>query len=247
MVRAAIKIGSAILFALWFLSLPLKGNAQEFIEGFGADTIVIVPDSIPQIVLAAADSGFISIMEISEDVFKPNPTKAVLLGLVPGMGQIYNRQYWKLPLVYGGFMAFMYAITWNNKNYQDYWNGYKAIMYDAEAYQRALAASGGESIDFKFNPAWTELKYTPNPESDVLNTSLQNELKSKKDYFRRYRDLSIILAAGFYALTLIDAYVDAHLFDFDISPDLSMRVEPVFSPQTRYSSRNVGLNCSFTF
>jgi hypothetical protein len=230
------------------LCLSQKGNAQEFIEGFDTDTILVTtPDSLTLSVLSVADSGIILIPEVPKAAFKPDPTKAVLLGLIPGMGQIYNRKYWKLPLVYGGFMGFMYAITWNNKNYQDYWNGYRGIVHDAEAYRIALDAAEGGEVDFAFNNDWTEFYPGVDPKSIVFDSGRQNLLKSRKDYFRRYRDLSIILAVGFYAITLIDAYVDAQLFDFDISPDLSMRVEPVFSPQTRYSPRNIGLNCSITF
>lgn len=246
--QVIIKTNSTILFAIWLLCLPLKGNAQEFIEGFETDTVIVTaPDSLTQAVLAAADSSIVSIPEVPKAAFKPNPTKAVLFGLIPGMGQVYNRKYWKLPLVYGGFMGFMYAITWNNKNYQDYWGAYKGIMRDADAYKIALEAADGGEVDFEFNSDWTEFFPTIDPKSAVFDSGRQNQLKNKKDYFRRYRDLSIILAVGFYAITLIDAYVDAQMFDFDISPDLSMRVEPVFSPQTRYSSRNIGLNCSITF
>ena len=59
--------------------------------------------------------------------FKPDPKKAVLMALVPGLGQIYNRKFWKLPIVYGGLMGCMYAVTWNNRNYQDYSTAYKDI------------------------------------------------------------------------------------------------------------------------
>ncbi|MDR1161341.1 MAG: DUF5683 domain-containing protein [Tannerellaceae bacterium] len=242
-----IKTSSVILFAIG-LCLPLKGNAQAFIEGFDTDTIIVAtPDSLTLAVLSVADSGVVSVPEVPKAAFKPNPGKAVLLGLIPGMGQIYNRKYWKLPLVYGGFMGFMYAITWNNKNYQDYWNGYKGIMNDATAYRAALEAAEGGEVDFTFNKDWTEFYPGSDPKSIVFDAGRQNLLKSRKDYFRRYRDLSIILAIGFYGITLIDAYVDAQLFDFDISPDLSMRIEPVFLPQTHYSSRTIGLNCSITF
>jgi hypothetical protein len=243
-----IKTSSAILFVIWLLCFPQKGNAQAFIEGFDTDTtIVATPDSLTQAVLSVADSSVILVREVPKAAFKPNPSKAILLGLIPGMGQIYNRKYWKLPLVYGGFMGFMYAITWNNKNYQDYWNGYKGIVHDAEAYRIALDAAEGGEVDFTFNKDWTEFYPGTDPQSIVFDVGRQNLLKSRKDYFRRYRDLSIILAVGFYAITLIDAYVDAQLFDFDISPDLSMRIDPVFSPQTPYSSRSIGLNCSITF
>ncbi|MDR0431436.1 MAG: DUF5683 domain-containing protein [Tannerellaceae bacterium] len=248
MAQAITKINSIILFAVGLLCLPLTGNAQEFIEGFDTDTIIVeVPDSLTQGVLSVANSSFAPVAAVQEKAFKPNPTKAVWLGLIPGMGQIYNRKYWKLPIVYGGLMACMYAVTWNNKNYQDFGGGYKAIIHDATAYKEALNAAEGGEIDFDFNPDWTEFLSGEDPKTEVFNTGRQNHFKSRKDYFRRYRDLSIIITVGVYAISLIDAYVDAQLFDFDISPDLSMRIEPVFSPQTRYSSRNIGLNCSITF
>lgn len=86
-----------------------------------------------------------------------------------------------------------------------------------------------------------------NPENWVNNTNFQDQLKRKKDYFRRYRDLSIILTVGFYFICMLDAYVDAELFNFDISQDLSMRVEPIVVPQTGYTPRMIGMNWSITF
>jgi len=82
----------------------------------------------------------------------------------------------------------------------------------------------------------------------TTNTNfIDNKVKRQKDYFRRYRDMSILIAIGVYALSVIDAYVDAQLFDFDISPDLSMRLEPAYTPRTSYSSHSIGLNCSIKF
>ncbi|MDH6306427.1 hypothetical protein M2459_003151 [Parabacteroides sp. PF5-5] len=248
--QATIKTCSAILTALlWLFCFPAIGSAQEIVDVTPVDTVVVVaPDSLTQAVLQAADSAFASMPEVPKQAFKPNSTKSVLFALVPGMGQIYNRKYWKLPLVYGGFMGFMYAVTWNNKMYQDYWQGYKSMMNDADAYQKALNAANGEQVDFNFSNEWLDLMAAgTDPKQTVLNKTQQDRLKNNKNYYRRYRDLSIILTVGFYALTLIDAYVDAELFNFDVSPDLSMRIEPAYSPQTRYSSRNIGFNCSITF
>lgn len=85
------------------------------------------------------------------------------------------------------------------------------------------------------------------PADAIKDSNFKDRIKRQKDYFRRYRDLSIIITAGVYALTLIDAYVDAQLFNFDISPDLSMRVEPVVTPKTSVTPRSYGLNCSLKF
>ena len=171
--------------------------------------------------------------------FKPDPKKAVLMALVPGLGQIYNRKFWKLPIVYGGLMGCMYAVTWNNRNYQDYSTAYKDIMMDAEEPNRPVE---------EFHTSWQDfLGVGYDPKEWVTNTNFQTQLKNRKDYYRRYRDLSIIITVGVYALSIIDAYVDAQLFDFDISPDLSMHWEPSVTPQTAYSSRSYGLNCSIKF
>ena len=163
--------------------------------------------------------------------FKPNPKKAVLYAAVfPGLGQIYNRKYWKLPIVYGGFIGCAYAITWNGTQYNDYRQAYQDIN------------NGGDS--------WHN--YLPlgvNPETITQSqiTYYTNAFKNKKDFYRRNRDLSIIITVGLYALCMLDAYVDAQLFDFDISPDLSMRIEPVIFNKSEFYSHTLGLQCSIKF
>jgi hypothetical protein len=221
------------------------GHAQETVQEITQNNIA--PDSLTHAVLIAADSTLIPFMDFSDKSFKPNSAKARLWALIPGMGQVYNRKYWKLPIVYGFFMGCMYAVTWNSKNYQDYWGAYKSIMHDSEAYNRLLQEAGGGEVEYAFSSEWTDFVSTTDYKSAVTNVSYHNLFKSRKDFFRRNRDLSIILTAGVYLISIVDAYVDAELFDFDISPDLSMRVEPVISLPTRYSSRNIGINCSITF
>ena len=137
---------------LWIIALLCgsvwTGHAQRTITA-KQDTVIssdsavtaVVPgetakaDSTVKAVLSAADSLPQPKVKLKE--FKPDPNKALLYALVPGLGQIYNRKYWKLPLVYGAFMGCMYAITWNNKNYKDYSTAYFDIMED---YQKVLAA-----------------------------------------------------------------------------------------------------------
>lgn len=199
--------------------------------------IEMAADSTVRSVMLAADSLPKPVKMKME--FKPDPKKAVLMALVPGLGQIYNRKFWKLPIVYGGLMGCMYAITWNNRNYQDYSTAYKDIMLDAEEPNRPVE---------EFHTSWQDfLGVGYDPKEWVSNTNFQTQLKNRKDYYRRYRDLSIIITVGVYALSIIDAYVDAQLFDFDISPDLSMHWEPTVTPQTTYSSRSYGVNCSIKF
>ena len=194
-------------------------------------------DSTVKAVLSAADSLPQPKVKLKE--FKPDPNKALLYALVPGLGQIYNRKYWKLPLVYGAFMGCMYAITWNNKNYKDYSTAYFDIMED---YQKVLAAEkDGEPYTGPWSESWTIFVRNGEESTYVSNAQFQENLKRRKDYFRRYRDLSIIITVGVYAISIIDAYVDAQLFDFDISPDLSLHWSPEVTPKTRYT------NCSFKF
>lgn len=144
---------------LWIIALLCgsvwTGHAQRTITA-KQDTVIssdsavtaVVPgemakaDSTVKAVLSAADSLPQPKVKLKE--FKPDPNKALLYALVPGLGQIYNRKYWKLPLVYGAFMGCMYAITWNNKNYKDYSTAYFDIMED---YQKVLAAEkDGQSM-----------------------------------------------------------------------------------------------------
>lgn len=229
-----------LLVCLAFISCSSWGFAQD------AKSFEIKADSSR--IEAAADSTVRSVMLAADSLpnpaqikmeFKPDPKKAVLMALVPGLGQIYNRKFWKLPIVYGGLMGCMYAVTWNNRNYQDYSTAYKDIMMDAEEPNRPVE---------EFHTSWQDfLGVGYDPKEWVTNTNFQTQLKNRKDYYRRYRDLSIIITVGVYALSIIDAYVDAQLFDFDISPDLSMHWEPSVTPQTAYSSRSYGLNCSIKF
>ena len=171
--------------------------------------------------------------------FKPDPKKAVLMALVPGLGQIYNRKYWKLPIVYGGLMGCMYAVTWNNKTYKDYSEAYLDLMNDAQ--QPGRPAS-------EYHQSWKDfLSPQADPEEYVTDTNFQEQLKRGKDRYRRWRDMSIFITIGVYALSIIDAYVDAQLFDFDISPDLSMHWGPEVTLKTRYTSSSYGLNCSIKF
>lgn len=212
-------------------------DAKSFEVRADSSRIEAAADSTVRSVMLAADS-LPKPAQIKMD-FKPDPKKAVLMALVPGLGQIYNRKFWKLPIVYGGLMGCMYAVTWNNRNYQDYSTAYKDIMMDAEEPNRPVE---------EFHTSWQDLLGVGyDPKEWVTNTNFQTQLKNRKDYYRRYRDLSIIITVGVYALSIIDAYVDAQLFDFDISPDLSMHWEPTVTPQTAYSSRSYGLNCSIKF
>lgn len=165
--------------------------------------------------------------------FKPSSKKAVIYSaLCPGLGQIYNRKYWKLPIVYGGIVGISYAISWNGRNYNDYSKAYRDIMTGEGDSWVNMIPGNITSLD----------DLTP-----AQQTQLKASFKRKKDYFRQNRDLAIIVMVGFYALCMVDAYVDAQLYDFDISPDLSMHIEPMLMFPTPYSKTTIGLQCRFVF
>lgn len=176
----------------------------------------------------------------TKPAFKPNPTKAVLYSAIfPGLGQIYNRKYWKLPLVYGGLLGLTYGISWNGQYYNDYKSAYSGI----------IAEDPFAENNFNKWKDMAPLKYRLNPngitDSDIQ--WLKTQFKRKKDVYRRNRDLCIIGIVGVYALCMIDAYVDAHLFDFDISPDLSLSVQPTVMEPLSSNNKSVGVQCSVRF
>lgn len=145
----------------------------------------------------------------------PVARRAVWLGAIcPGLGQIYNESYWKLPIVYGGFMGCTYAIIWNNARYLEYKQAYRDILTDVE-----LSPDPERSYNAILPNGYT---------IDRLGGRAQytQTLSRYQNNYRRYRDISIAATFLVYALSLIDAYVDAQLFDFDISPDLTLNVEP---------------------
>lgn len=193
------------------------------------DAEVVVADSIPPTVVTADDYAY---DENGKIPFNPSPTRAVWLSaLCPGLGQIYNRRYWKLPIVIGGFMGLGYATNWNNNMYQDYMQGYRDILDNDPASKSYM--------DF-FPPTVDE--------SSLDRDWLERTFKSKKDYYRRNRDLCIICLVALYALCILDAYVDASMTHFDVSPSLSMDVSPALLPQPLgHGKPALGLNWGLTF
>ena len=164
--------------------------------------------------------------------WKPDPKRALWLSIViPGAGQIYNRKYWKLPIVYGGFVGCVYAMTWNNQMYHDYSQAYIDIIDSdptTQSYNQFLHL--GAKIDDSNKDRYRDL------------------FKKRKDYYRRYRDLSFFVLLGVYALSVVDAYIDASLSDFDINKDLSVHVAPAVinsnNDRNPLRSSAVGLQCS---
>jgi hypothetical protein len=154
----------------------------------------------------------------------PDPIKVVWwAAAIPGYGQILNGKYWKLPIVYGGFLGCYYAINWNSNRYVSYKNGY-------------LDITDGDNTTNSFLDLIPEGRTIDSYGGVTAFTSL---LKSGMDRSRYYRDLSVIISVAYYGLTIIDAFVDAHLADFDISPDLSLNLRPVIQlDQTAWHTKS---------
>lgn len=192
-----------------------------------ADTVAIVDSN------AMLDS----ISEVTDEwvprtvEFNPDPTRAVwLAALFPGLGQVYNRRYWKLPIIVGGYLGLGYATSWNNSMLSDYTKAYADIMDNDPTTKSYM----------DFFPSTVK-------EEDLDKTWLTNILRSRKNYFRRNRDLCIIGMVAVYLVAIVDAYVDASLAHFDITPDLSMDVYPSLIQDGRTRLPSVGLQWAVTF
>ena len=206
------------------------------------DEMDAVSDSLEnegaRILVEQQDTLFtVNTADFSPQRWMPDPKKAMWLAIVfPGAGQIYNRKYWKLPLFYGGFIGCIYAISWNNTMYRDYSQAYIDIMDDdpnTKSYENFLPI---------------------NYNAQANQTRLQELFRKKKDYYRRYRDLSIFATIGVYLLSILDAYIDAELSSFDISRDLSMKVRPsvINNHSTAWRGNalmnsSYGIQCSIKF
>ncbi|QCR22051.1 DUF5683 domain-containing protein [Pontibacter sp. SGAir0037] len=190
---------AVVLFGLLLYLLPVRSHAQVITAG---------PDSVE-----TATLGEITIEGDSTERRRfflsglrnlSKPGRAALYSaIIPGMGQAYNRAYWKMPIVYATGVVCGYFLVTNNSTYQ-------SLRY---AY---LARSAGEPTD----------QYADHPVLGVDRANGTSSLKYFRDYYRRNRDLTIILSVVAYGLNIAEAYVHAHLKDFDVSNDLSIRVQP---------------------
>ena len=150
-------------------------------------------DANPDTVFLKSDTA-----TIASYASRYDPRKAILFAaILPGLGQVYNKKYWKLPLVYGGFAGFGYGVNFYQKGYKEF----KGALFD-------LLVSGESSIVVRGQP-WSE-----------------QSLRTIVDRYRRERDFFIILSAGMYLLQMIDAHVDAHLKEFDLNPNLHVKIQP---------------------
>ncbi len=148
---------------------------------------------------------------------KHSPKLAMLMSaVVPGTGQVYNKKYWKVPIIYIGGGALLYSGLFNHEKYTNFRDAYNYLYIDK-----------------------TEM---PGYENYTLE-----QLQSIKNQYRRYRDMSFIGLGVLYILNVVDAAVDGYLYDYDISDNLSLRIEPnlIYSPQ--YSTTHAGFQLNLNF
>ena len=244
--RMAVALVTAVLMP-WCAALGQVVSDDEF--PITPDSILLRRDSVV-VAVAPADSARMDSLSLLSDSlvaaakvkvrkpFVPDPIRSLWLSLVfPGAGQIYNRKYWKLPIIYGGFLGCTYALSWNNQMLSDYSQAYLDIMDNdpnSKSYEKMLPIG--------YDITGREEKF-------------KEIFKNKKNYYRKYRDMSILAFIAVYAIAAIDAYVDAELSTFDISEDLSMQVVPaVLTPcgagqqsSMRMGDIGVGMALRLTF
>lgn len=154
-------------------------------------------------------------VELKSYATRYDPRKALLYAaILPGLGQVYNKKYWKLPLVYGGFIGFGYGLNFYQKGYTKF----KGELFDVLETKAALSKSG-----------FTE-----------------DQLRIIVNRYRRERDFFLILVGGMYLLQMIDAHVDAHLKEFDLNPNLHVRIQPTMETDVM-TGRSTGFSIKLRF
>ena len=174
------------------------------------DTLTVIQDTVP-------------VKKEKVKKYTIDPIRSTLYAAaLPGLGQIYNRKYWKVPFVYAGFGALGYAVSFNTSYYNKYLTAYKDftdLIPETDSY---LDIKGMSSLNREtYDPVLHSPSYNPSTQAWV-----KTQLLNAVDYYRKYRDLSYIGIVAWYLVTIIDAHVDASLFDYDISDDINASFAP---------------------
>jgi hypothetical protein len=210
----------------WFLLIVvLLGPLKSMCQKTTLDTVQTVPRSS----VTVSDSTVVSTVDSllgkkGKKKFVPNPKTATRLALIPGGGQIYNRDYWKLPIIYLSIGGGVYAWNLNRLKYNDFLSAYESFY---------ILDVPKDHVDYgKLRPDMpnvpVRVRNLLNTESE-MRTATKDQIERQKNYWRRNKNLSIIVAGLIYSLTIIEANVAAHLKTFDLSDDISLRVEPKLS------------------
>jgi hypothetical protein len=184
----------------------------------------------------------ISVMSRKSRTFKPEPLKATMLAVAfPGLGQVYNRKYWKIPIVYAGFGGIIYSISFNTTYHNRFMKAYQDFtdkIPETASYAEFIRGTDPSEYDPVLHPD----TYNPSTASWV-----RDQLLLRVDYYKKYRDLSYIGIAAWYLLSILDANVDASLFNFDISNNLDLEVVPEQVPAPGFTGAGLHLSLKVTF
>lgn len=193
-----------IIKSLHFISLHTLGKAKIFFLSSFILCFVLIKAQV----IHAQQSGVLVVNDStmqsdkSPRIKEHSPTKATLLSLVPGFGQAYNKQYWKMPVIYAAMGVVTYFAI-------DNYNGYTRLR------KEYLARLDNQSLDFE-NPRY----------KGYSTISIGNLMEAYQSNF----ELSLIIGGVIYVINLIDANVYAHLFSFNVNDDLALQMSPVFKP-----------------
>jgi hypothetical protein len=174
--------------------------------------------------------------------FQAEPLKATMLAVaIPGAGQIYNRKFWKIPLVYAGFGLLFYSAGVNSQNYLTYMQAYQDFtdaIPQTDSYIKLIPANPTE-----YDPVLYPESYDP-----TYASFYEDGLLRMVDYYKRYRDLSYIGIAAWYLISILDANVDASLFNFDITDNLDITLAPIVMPLPGgYNGAGLSASIKLTF
>lgn len=230
-----ISIGVFLLFSRGYAAGgTVEGVDSTVWVSLDGDTAAVIVYDQP-VAVADTSSSFSERKEKESVIVRRernfDPSKAAWYAAVcPGLGQIYNRQYWKLPLVYGGFVGLGYAVSRMDAQYAAY---HKAYVHVTDSDPNTTG--------------YTEVMYGIEL-TDTNRDYYTRVFKNYQDNYRRYRDLCIAAVGVWYLLTVLDAYVDAHMRDYDISPDLSFKIGPsVLPPSPNHETETaLGVKCKFS-
>jgi len=216
-------------YLLCFLSLALSAQTPEVKDSLKIDSAAAQPIIEKQSVVRKRNEDH-------------SPKKAAMLSaIVPGLGQVYNRKYWKVPLVYGILGGVGY-LAYNNTRYYKFW-------HDGLIIKNAISNGQKTSTDFLYYANNHKYKsFSTDLDADELNSLNEAQFQTANDDFRRNRDLSFFFLGILYMCNVLDATVDGHLYNFDVSNDLSLHVQPTYiSSYSYFSAPSMGLSIMATF
>ena len=196
---------------------------------------------MPSFCLVAQQDSMSAFTRVKKE-FYFDPVKATMFSAAfPGLGQVYNRKYWKIPLVYAGFGGVGYALLFNTKYYNKYTKAYQDftdLIPETDSYAPMIKGINPDEYDPVLHPD------TYNPSSASW---IKDQLLAKVDYYRKYRDLSYIGVAVWYLISILDANVDASLSEFEISNNLDLTLVPYQVPLYNFTGVGVNLTVKLNF